>query len=151
MNPEKAIVRGDGVYRDARKERGIAGTHLLDRDLAPSGPNLLIQTIALTSDEEPGRVMAMTLWITERSATHDPRVAAFLVREILSPLIDLVLKVQTCNVDVKSARQFSRGGHKWFTKGLLFIYWTLWMHSLLNFFRDNSPCRVARTGALGSL
>jgi len=67
-----------------------------------------IQTIVLTSHEEPRHVMAMTLWSTEKGATHDPWEETPLVREILSPLIDVVVKVRTCEVDLTKATETER-------------------------------------------
>jgi len=72
------------------------------------GPMGFIQAIVLTSHQESRKVMAMTLWSTEKGATHARWEKMPQVCEILSPLIDVVLKVRTCKVDLTKPEETER-------------------------------------------
>ncbi len=67
-----------------------------------------IQTIVLTSHQEARKDMAMTLWSTEKGATHARWEKMPQVCEILSPLIDVVLKVRSCKVDLTKPQETER-------------------------------------------
>jgi hypothetical protein len=58
-----------------------------------------IRTIVLTSDEEPRRVVAITFWSLEEH-TCTPWEESPLVREILSPLVDVWPRGRTYQVDL---------------------------------------------------
>ena len=62
-----------------------------------------IQTIVLTSHQEPRRVMAVTLWSREKGATHAPWEKMPQVCEMLSPLINVDLKVRPSSRDGPSS------------------------------------------------
>ena len=62
-----------------------------------------IRTIVLTMHEELRRVAVITFWNTEEAMVHDPWEEIPLVREILSPLIDVWLRTQTYKVDFTEA------------------------------------------------
>jgi antibiotic biosynthesis monooxygenase len=63
-----------------------------------------IRSIVLSTHEEPRRVVMITFWSTERTV-HDPWEEAPLVRELLSPLIDVWSRTQTYQVDLTEATQ----------------------------------------------
>jgi hypothetical protein len=58
-----------------------------------------IRTIVLTSDEEPRRVVAITFWSLEEH-TCAPWEESPLVREILSPLVDVWPRVRTYKAEL---------------------------------------------------
>ena len=64
-----------------------------------------IRTIVLTMHEEPRRVVVITFWSTEEPTVHDPWEEIPLVREILSPLIDVWSKTRTYKVDLTEATE----------------------------------------------
>lgn len=62
-----------------------------------------IRTIVLTMHEELRRVAVITIWNTEEATVHDPWEEIPVVREILSPLIDVWLRTRTYKVDFTEA------------------------------------------------
>jgi hypothetical protein len=58
-----------------------------------------INSIVLTMHEEARRVMVVTFWSTEERAMRDPWEEIPLVRELLSPLIDVWSGTRTYKVD----------------------------------------------------
>lgn len=62
-----------------------------------------IRTIVLTMHEELRRVAVITIWNTEEATVHDPWEEIPVVREILSPLIDVWLRTRTYKVDFTDA------------------------------------------------
>ena len=59
-----------------------------------------IRSIVLTAHEEPRRVVMITLWSIEERTVRDPWEEMPLVRELLSPLIDVWSRTRTYNVDL---------------------------------------------------
>ena len=64
-----------------------------------------IRSIVLTRNEEPRRVVMITLWSTEECLVSDSWEETPLVREILSPLIDASSKTRTYKVDLTEATE----------------------------------------------
>lgn len=64
-----------------------------------------IGSIILTAREEPRRVVMITLWSTEERTVRDPWEETPLVRELLSPLIDVWSRTRTYNVDLTEATE----------------------------------------------
>jgi antibiotic biosynthesis monooxygenase len=64
-----------------------------------------IRTTVLTMHEEPRRVVVITFWNTEEPTVHDPWEEIPLVREILSPLIDVWSRTRTYKVDLGEATE----------------------------------------------
>jgi len=58
-----------------------------------------IRSIALTTHEEQRRVVLITFWSTEERTVCDPWEETPLVRELLSPLIDVWSRTRNYNVD----------------------------------------------------
>lgn len=64
-----------------------------------------IRSIVLTRQEEPRRVVMITLWSAEERPVSDSWEETPLVREMLSPLIDASSKTRTYNVDLMEATE----------------------------------------------
>ncbi len=58
-----------------------------------------IRSIVLTTYEEQRRVVLITFWSTEECTVCDPWEETPLVRELLSPLIDVWLRTRSYKVD----------------------------------------------------
>ena len=67
-----------------------------------------IRSIVLTAREEPRRVVMITLWSTEERTMRDPWEETPLVRELLSPLIDVWSKTRIYIVDLTEATDANR-------------------------------------------
>jgi heme-degrading monooxygenase HmoA len=64
-----------------------------------------IRTIVLSMHEELRRLVVITFWNTEEATVHDPWEQIPLVREILSPLIDVWSRTRTYKVDFAEATE----------------------------------------------
>jgi len=64
-----------------------------------------IRTIVLTMHEEPRRVVVITFWSTEDRTVRDPWEETPLLRELLSPLIDVWSRTRTYNADLTEATE----------------------------------------------
>jgi hypothetical protein len=64
-----------------------------------------VRSIVLTTHEELRRVMVVTFWSTEERSMCDLWEETPLVRELLSPLIDVWSRTRTCKVDVTEATE----------------------------------------------
>ena len=64
-----------------------------------------IRTIVLTMHEEPRRVVMITFWNADESTARDPWQEIPLVREMLSPLIDVWSRTRTYKGDFTEATE----------------------------------------------
>jgi hypothetical protein len=64
-----------------------------------------IRSIVLTTYEEQRRVVLITFWSTKERALRDPWEETPMVRELLSPLIDVWSKIRNYKVDVTEAKE----------------------------------------------
>src|SRR5580704_2912962 len=105
MNLQKANARAVDFIAKTGKTQQLRDHICQTVTALLRGRIVFIQTIVLTSHQEPRRVTAMTLWSTENGATQRPWEKISQVCEIFSPLIDIVLKVRTCKVDLMKAKE----------------------------------------------
>lgn len=67
--------------------------------------NGFIRTIVLNSDEEPRRIVAVTLWSSSEEHTRAPWEESQLVRKLLSPLVDVWPRVRTYKADLSETTE----------------------------------------------
>jgi len=108
MNLQKANARAVEFIAKPRKTEQLRDHICQTVTALLRGRIGFIQTIVVTSYQEPRRVMAVTLWSTEKGATHARWEKMPQVCEILSPLIDVVLKVRSCKVDLTKPQEAER-------------------------------------------